>query len=213
MDALAALGSGLLAGIGLAAPLGAIGVLLLQEGVARGFRSGAPGAVAVAVVDTLYCSAAILLGALAAPVITGWGGWPGIVGGVALIVIAAIGLRRSLGWGSSIGSQEPSLSLPSRVLPSGRQRFALFLGLTAINPATLVYFTAITVGLASLVSSATTAALFVAGVGCASLSWQLALVAAGALLSGRMTPRARRATSLVGNVVVAGLGLGMLLRP
>ena len=203
MDLLAALGSGALAGLGVAMPLGAISVLLIGEGVARGFRAAAPAGLAVGLVDTVYCALAVVLGVVAAPAIAAWGSWPRAVGGCALIVIAAFGLWRA--WRrSGDGDGSPPAG-------SGWRLFGLFLGLTAINPATLVYFAAITVGLAHLLGSAAAGGLFVVGVGVASISWQLLVVAAGGLLRGRTTPRARRITALVGNVIVAGLGMAMLL--
>ena len=203
MGPLQALVAGLLAGLGIAVPLGAIAVLLVNEGVSRGFRAGWPGAVAVGMVDTLYCTAAVVLGAVAAPVITAWGRWPALIGGIALLTIAAVGLWRS-GARPAVATTEPPVG-------TGWHRFALFLGLTAINPATLVYFAAITVGLSDLLRSPLAAGLFVGGVGTASVSWQLVVVAAGALLSGRLTPRARRVTAVVGNCIVAALGAAMLL--
>lgn len=205
MDVLPALASGLLAGIGIAMPLGAISVLLIGEGIARGFRGAAPGALAVGVVDTLYCTAAVVLGAVAAPVIVAWGAWPAVAGGVALVAIAARGLRRALV--RPVDGQEATA-----VAGRGRHRFALFLGLTAINPATLVYFAAITVGLGDVLHGVPAAIAFVAGVGAASLAWQLSLVAVAGAVGHRATPRARRATAVVGNLIVAGLGLAMLAR-
>ncbi|HEY3340000.1 MAG TPA: LysE family transporter [Propionicimonas sp.] len=204
MNALTALLAGLLAGLGIAVPLGAIAVLLVSEGVNRGFRRGAPGAIAVGVVDTLYCTAAVTVGALAAPVVTSWGRWPALVGGCALLTLAVVGLWRSL-------SQPPAGDATGTPTGTGWHRFALFLGLTAINPATLIYFGAITVGMADLLRSPLAAGLFVAGVGTASITWQLVVVAAGSLLRGRLTPGARRVTALIGNVIVAGLGVAMIL--
>lgn len=204
MEALTAFGSGLAAGLGVAVPLGAIGVLLIQEGVTRGLRRGAPAAIAVGVVDTVYCAGAVLAGAVAAPVIASWGNWPAVVGGVALIVIAVLGIRRAL------RSRTPDGGVAEAPPGSGWRRFALFLGLTAINPATLVYFAAITLGLASLLRSPAWAVLFVAGTGLASVAWQLLLVAAGGLLRRRTSPRVRLVTALVGNAVVAALGATMI---
>ncbi len=204
MNALTALLAGLLAGLGIAVPLGAIAVLLVSEGVNRGFRRGAPGAIAVGVVDTLYCTAAVTVGALAAPVVTSWGRWPALVGGCALLVLASVGLWRSLSRPAAGDASEAPTG-------TGWHRFALFLGLTAINPATLIYFGAITVGMADLLRSPLAAGLFVAGVGSASITWQLLVVAAGALLRGRLTPGARRTTALVGNIIVAGLGVAMIV--
>ncbi|MGV8908240.1 MAG: hypothetical protein ACOH1Y_04600 [Propionicimonas sp.] len=57
-----ALVAGLLAGLGIAVPLGAIAVLLVNEGVSRGFRGGWPGALAVGVIDN--CIVAALGGAM-----------------------------------------------------------------------------------------------------------------------------------------------------
>jgi threonine/homoserine/homoserine lactone efflux protein len=205
MDALTALVAGLLAGLGIAVPLGAIAVLLIGEGVAHGFRAGAAGALAVGTVDTLYCTAAILLGQVAAPVITSWGAWPARVGGTALVAISAFGLWRTLTASRDGEDAGPPAGSPWR-------RFALFLGLTAINPATLIYFAAITVGLAHLLQSPLAAGLFIAGVGTASISWQLLVVAGGALLRGRLTSRARRVTGLVGNVIIAALGIAMIVQ-
>ncbi|MBX6751081.1 MAG: LysE family transporter [Micromonosporaceae bacterium] len=205
MDALTAFGSGLVAGLGIAVPLGAIGVLLIQEGVMRGLRRGAPAAVAVGVVDTVYCTGAVALGAVAAPLIARLGRWPAVVGGVALIVIAVLGIRRALR--TRVAETEVGEVAPG---PSWR-RFVLFLGLTAINPATLVYFAAITLGLAGLLRSPVRAALFVAGTGLASVAWQLLLVASGALLRRRTSPRTRTVTALIGNAVVAAFGAAMLL--
>jgi arginine exporter protein ArgO len=199
--------TGLVAGLAVAMPLGAIGVLLVQEGALRGPRRALPGAAAVASVDTLYCALAVLVGGVAAPLVASWRPWPALVGGVALLVIAAIGLRRGL-----VGQRgQPAPDEPGVLAPGGH-RYALFFGLTMINPATLVYFAAIMSGLAGLTGHPTTAAAFVVAVGAASFGWQALLVAAGGLLGGRTGPRVRRATVVVGNVVVAVVGVVTLVR-
>ncbi|MFZ1911975.1 MAG: hypothetical protein WAU30_06425 [Propionicimonas sp.] len=201
MDLLLAFVAGLAAGIGVAAPLGPIGVLLINEGIARGFRAGAPSAIAVAVVDLSYCTAALAIGALAQPVIAGWGAWPQAIGGAVLILLAAVGLHRTGRQGAA------ALATPAG---PGAGRFVLFLGLTALNPATLIYFAALAVGL-TVLNSPLAAVAFVVGVGLASGGWQLALVALGASLRGRTTPRTQRLTALVGNLIVATLGAIMLI--
>ena len=213
MDLLTAATSGMLAGLGVALPLGAISVLLLGEGVAQGFRAGAPAALAVGTVDTLYCAVAVAIGGVAAPVITGWGVWPAVFGGAALVTIAALGLRRSLARPATGGDPATTATTASATPAPNRggRRYALFLGLTAINPTTLIYFAAITVGLASVLRSPLAALVFVVGAGLASLAWQLLLVAAGAQLGGRATPRARWITTVTGNVIVAGLGVAMIV--
>ncbi|TFD38365.1 lysine transporter LysE, partial [Cryobacterium sp. TMB3-12] len=85
---------GLLAGWGVAVPLGAIGVLLVREALAVGFGAGAIAALAVALVDGLYCVAALAIGAVAAPVLDSWGAAPAVGAGLILLLLGALGLRR-----------------------------------------------------------------------------------------------------------------------
>lgn len=198
--------SGLLAGLALAAPLGAIGVLLVQEGVARGVRRGTPGAVAVALVDVMYCSAAVLAGSVAGPIITSGGRWPQVVGGAVLVVLGLRGLFAAR-WSREDPPQEPTS--PGE---SSRRRFALFVGLTALNPATLLFFLAILPGLDQVASTATERAVFVVGVGVASLGWQAMLVALGAALRRVTTPGFRRWTGAVGNGLITCLGIALVAR-
>lgn len=213
-----ALGGGVLAGLAVAAPLGAIGVLLIEEGIQRGVRRGLPAAAAVASVDVLYSAAAVFGGSVAAPLLARWMPWPSAVGGLALLAIAGIGFWRG---GSHLGSsatETPAASpaASDAAIGNGWRRFMLFFGVTAINPATLIYFAAIAAGLADLTSNASTEAVlisvaFVAGVGTASFTWQALLVSAGGLLRSRSSPRMRRATAIIGNTVVAGFGVLMVV--
>lgn len=197
--------SGIAAGLALAVPLGAIGVLLVHEGVSRGLRRGLPGAAAVATVDILYCAAALTARALVGPVISGWTPWPQVIGGAALIAIGARGLVRVRRTPMDVGGMvtHPGSSL---------SRYALFLGLTAINPATLLYFTAILTALDRVAQSPATAIAFIAGVGGASFAWQALLVALGAGLRHRMRPSFQRATAVLGNGLVVALGMALLLQ-
>jgi arginine exporter protein ArgO len=61
-----ALISGLIAGWGVAVPLGAIGVMLVDLGMRGGFRSAAPAAAAVATADLLYAAMAAAAGSAVA---------------------------------------------------------------------------------------------------------------------------------------------------
>ncbi|HEY3546240.1 MAG TPA: LysE family transporter [Propionicimonas sp.] len=219
----AALASGLVAGLAVAMPLGAIGVLLVQEGALRGVRRALPGAAAVASVDALYCALAVLGGSAAAPVVASWRPWPALVGGGALLVVAGVGLRRGIaaraggamsdevGPSGRATSDEAAASGAARA-GGGWRRCLLFVGLTAINPATLVYFAALLSGLAELTGRPTAAGVFVVGVAVASFGWQALLVVGGGLLGGRAGLGARRATVVVGNAMVAALGVATIWR-
>lgn len=87
--------------------------------------------------------------------------------------------------------------------------FSGFLGLTLLNPVTIVYFTALILGLRGGELEAGSAKVaFVAGAFLASLSWQWLLAGAGSVLRHRLPTRARRVTSLLGGAIVALLALG-----
>lgn len=215
MDVGAVLASGLAAGLAVAMPLGPVGVLLLREGVQRGPRDAWPAATGVALVDTLYCLLAATVGAAASPFIDSLGVWPGVIGGSALLVIAASGL-----WRGTVGGTRTAPGSPADATPpplgagtgtGGPARFLTFVGLTLVNPATLVYFAALVAGLPQVAGDATSVLVFVAAVGFASLAWQVLLVCAGGILHRRAGPGLQRVTVVAGNSVVAVLGAGILL--
>ena len=218
MDVGAVLASGLAAGLAVAMPLGPVGVLLLREGVQRGPRDAWPAATGVALVDTLYCLLAATLGAAASPFIDTLGVWPGVIGGSALLVIAASGLWRGTVGGPRTAPGSPTGAAPPPPLGAGAgrgtggpARFLTFVGLTLVNPATLVYFAALVAGLPQVAGDATSVLLFVAAVGFASLAWQVLLICAGGILHRRAGPGLQRVTVVAGNSVVAVLGAGILL--
>jgi len=201
MEIVVALAAGLAAGLGLAAPLGAIGVLLIREGLAVGVREGAAAAAGVAIVDALYCTLAVVAGTVAAPIIVSWGRIPAIVGGVVLLVMGVRGVH--LSW----NVREATDASPGAIVPRSRpRRFMLFVGLTAINPMTLLYFAAVTVAVGSALATVPASVAFIVGVAAASFCWQLGLVAVGAVLRTRITARVQRLLSVAGFCLVMALG-------
>ena len=191
-----ALLAGVIAGLGVAMPLGAIGVLLVQEGITRGWRPAAAGATGVALVDFGYAAVAVLAGTLVSGALAGHERPVRLVGAAVLVLLAARGLLALRRPGSSRSTALAEVP-PGRVL--GR-----FVALTAINPLTAVYFVVLTAGLGDGVAGGGRATAFVLGVFAASLSWQLVLAAAGALAGTRLPAWARTATSLAGYVLVVG---------
>lgn len=193
--------AGILAGLGVALPLGAIGVLLVTEGVRRGWRGGQPAAAGVASVDAIYAIASVLLGAAVVRLVGPHAREVGLVGAVVLLRIA--------GWGLLGVLRSPA---PEQVdaAPSRLGSYARFVGLTALNPLTALYFVALTVSLGSALRGFAGAA-FVVGVFAASLAWQSALVGVGALAGASLAARGRRAISVVGYLVVAGYALVLAL--
>ena len=92
---LPALAAGLLAGLGVALPLGAVGVLLLQEGMLRGRRSALLGASAVATVDLAYAAAAVVAGGLVTAALAGRQSQVRLTSAVVLAALALHGLART----------------------------------------------------------------------------------------------------------------------
>jgi threonine/homoserine/homoserine lactone efflux protein len=191
-----ALLAGVLAGLAVAMPLGAIGVLIVELGATAGFRTAWAAGLGTATADLVYGCAAAFAGAALAGAIEGARSPIALVGAGVLAVIAVRGLLRTRHSDPGERAQRPH----------GRTYLA-FLGLTAINPLTIAIFAAIVAGLPEIAQGGgTDKAAFVIGVGGASTAWQSTLAAGGALL-GRADERARRWTSVAGHLIVLALAV------
>jgi threonine/homoserine/homoserine lactone efflux protein len=194
--------SGLLAGWGVAIPLGAIGVLLVDLGMRAGLRHAAAAAAAVATADLLYAGIAAGAGSAAAGLLGPHERALRLAAAAVLAAVALASLRKVRGRAAAA---------PRPPGPPGRL-YARFLGLTAVNPTTVVYFAALIAGLPAVASAPAGAkVVFVVAVGLASLSWQLVIAASGAALHHRLPAAARLWTALAGNALVLGLALRMAL--
>jgi len=81
-----------------------------------------------------------------------------------------------------------------------------------MNPVTLTYFAALILGsTGGVAATASGELLFVAGAFLASLSWQTALAAGGAILGHRMSEHTRIVTGVTGAAVIVALAIRMLL--
>src|SRR3954449_1306521 len=198
-DVAAAFGAGALAGLGVALPLGAIGVLIVQEGITGGWRPAFAAGTGVALVDGAYAALAVAAGAAVTGVLAGRERAVQLVGAVVLVAVAVHGLlalRRPL---------QPAAPVPHyRVLRR-------FVALTAINPTTAVYFVVLTTGLGHVVSGTAAGAAFAVGVLLASCAWQLTLAGAAALAGSRLPRGLRLVTSVAGYALVAGYGVRLAL--
>ncbi|MCD0450057.1 LysE family transporter [Actinocorallia sp. API 0066] len=222
-----ALVAGLLAGYGVAVPVGAIGALIVGLTARTSLRIGAAAACGVAAADGLYALAAVLGGATLAGLLTPvatplrW---------VAAAVLMALAVRTALSaFAEAAGRPVPVFTRPSRA-------FLALLGLTILNPATIVYFAALVLGRqgeAALTGPGQ--AVFVVAAFAASLSWQLLLAvfdsargrplrnpdfvgsgrprAGGGALVGRTLTgaRGRLVTALAAAAIIAVLAVGLLV--
>ncbi|MFG2055979.1 LysE family transporter [Micromonospora sp. NPDC048930] len=202
--------AGLVAGYGVAVPVGAIAILILGLSARTGFRVGAAAALAVATADGLYAAVAALGGTGLAGVIAPVAGPLRVVAALVLLGLAGHGLWRA--W-SARRTREVAEAPAGRGLNSPGRAYAVLLGLTLLNPATVVYFAALVLGRQDTADpDAGTAGLFAAGAFLASASWQL-LVAGGGSMVGRALagPTGRLVTGLVSSALIAALAVATLL--
>ncbi|MFE9450955.1 LysE family transporter [Streptomyces sp. NPDC006739] len=201
----AALVAGLLAGFGIAVPVGAVGAYLVCLTARTSLRIGASAALGVASADGLYALLATVGGsALAAvlrPVLTPLR-WASALVLTALAVrgaVTAVRRYRALRAGTR----------PERPVAGPGRAYLAFLGITLLNPATVVYFAALVLGTrtADTVHPLEQGA-FVLAAFAASAGWQLLLAGGGALLGHALTGRrGRLLTALLSSAVILALAV------
>ena len=198
--------TGVVAGYGIAIPVGAIAILIMEVGIRRGFRPAFFAGAGAATADLLYASLAVIGGAALAGAAESVGAPLRTVSGLVLAVIAVVGLRRAL------TGTDPPPTQPHRSADLART-YGRFVGLTVINPTTVVYFAAVIIGLGVAEGmSVGDGTLFVVGAFLASLSWQTLVAAAGAVAGRRLRPAWRTGVSVAGNLLILGFGLVILFR-
>ncbi len=215
--------AGVAAGLGIALPLGAIGVLIVREGVERGVRVAGVAALAVACVDLSYAVVAVVLGTRVAQALAGAERLVQIVGAGALAIVVVVGVRDLLRTARAAPPEPPEPPEPTeppkdaRTSTVGttrgiyRRTFLRFLSLTAINPMTAVYFVALTAGLSQRLAGPGAGAAFAIGVFLGSLAWQETLAVGGATAGARMSDRIRLGVSLLGYAIVTGYAIKLAL--
>jgi arginine exporter protein ArgO len=212
-----ALVAGLLAGYGVAVPVGAIAILIIGLTASTSLRVGVGAALGVATADGLYAFVAVLGGAALAGLIEPiseplrW---------VAAAVLVALAVRTAV---TAVRQhREPAATPPRSRSGLGTPARAYFglLGLTLLNPMTIVYFSALVLGRqASGVGSGASGrglsgageAAFVTAAFAASASWQLVIAGSGSLVGRIFTgARGRLITALASSVVIVILAAHLL---
>lgn len=201
-----ALLAGAVAGYGIAIPVGAIAILIVETGLQRGFRLAAAAGTGAAVADGIYATVAVVFGAALAIALAPFETALRIVAVVLLVAIAVRGLL-SLRRPSTLATDGEAAVMPADVEAAersdlARRTFATFLGLTLLNPITVTYFAALILGLQGAEAGPVEKAAFVAGAFVASLSWQLLLAAVGAFLHRSLSPGLRAGVIVLGNAIV-----------
>ena len=195
--------SGLVTGWAIAIPIGAVGAFLVTLASRTSFRVGAAAALGIASVDGGYAALAVAAGAAIAAALDPIGHALTIASGIVLLVIAGLTAAHAVGTAGRVREARPM---------SPRTAYLLFLGITAVNPTTVVYFAAVVLGNRHLVDGPAEGVVFTVAAFLASASWQLLLAGGGAAL-GRVATgrRAHLVTGLVSAAVIAGLALHTML--
>ncbi len=218
--------AGAAAGLGVAMPMGAMSVLLLQEAM-RHRRTAVAAAAGIAVVDLGYAALATALGPWVASHVSPIEAWVRLASALILLAIAAHGLTKSRRHPPSThhpapppfeargAGRRPGVAVGPRGAAEFGSRpgkaFARYVGLTAVNPTTALYFAALTTAQGETLAAGAAGAAFLVGVGAASLLWQQALVALGALAGSRISATARAWTFRLGYGLVAAYAVKIAL--
>ena len=186
---------GVLAGYAIAIPVGPIAVLILRTGMRDGPRPAMAAGAGTATADVVYATLAMLAGpalvAVIAPVLV-----PARLIAAALLLTLAFRQLRGI-----------DITGTARAQAGAKRTYATVLALTLLNPATVIYFASLAVGLPTLSSETGARVLFVGGAGLASLSWQWLLAGAGSALHGRVPTRLGLVTSVTSSAIIAVLAL------
>jgi threonine/homoserine/homoserine lactone efflux protein len=199
-----AFAEGALAGLGIAVPVGAIAVLIVDLAMRQGFARAVPAALGAASADLLYAVVAVLAGTAVASALEPHQRTIQLVSAGVLAAILVYRTWRLL--------RPVDLERPRRTAEGPLRIYGSFLALTLVNPMTVTYFAALILGLGpDTLGSGTDKTLFAAGAGIASASWQLLLAGTGAILHHRLSEGARVATALFGNLLIAAFAVRLAL--
>ena len=185
---------GIAAGYAIAIPFGPIAILIVRTGVRQGLRAAAAAGAGTATADLIFASIAMLFGAAASALLAPILPAARLLAGAALAVIALRGLV------TAPHAMERELG----TVRAGNT-YLLFLGLTMLNPPTVIYFVSLAIALPEVSADFASRAIFAVAAFLASLSWQEVLALVGAMLHGRLTPRLQRITAVVSSLIILAL--------
>jgi threonine/homoserine/homoserine lactone efflux protein len=197
---------GVIAGYGIAIPVGAIAILIVDMGLRRGFPTAFMAGAGAATADFIYALLAAIAGVTLAIALAPYAGVLQIASAIVLLALGGYGLWQA--W--KIKAAQRTTLFPEDNHSLWRI-YLRFLGLTLLNPLTITYFGALILGRdATNTTTAFDQLLFVIGAALASLSWQTLLAGVGSLANQRLSPRFQRLTSITGNLIVIAFGLRII---
>lgn len=203
----AALVAGLLAGYGIAIPVGAVGAYLVALTARTSLRVGVAAALGVATVDGGYALLAMFGGGTLIRVITPV---TDVLRWIATGVLIAVAVQITR---SAIRRYRTSAASPPQHVPQGAtspaRAYAALVAMTLLNPTTIIYFVAVVLGgQVNIADTGRERSAFVVAAFIASASWQLLLAGGGALLGRTLTGRrGQLCTALASSAVIAVLAV------
>lgn len=205
-----ALVAGLLAGYGIAMPVGAVGTYLVTLTARTSLRVGACAALGVASADMVFAAVAMLGGCALARTLQ-----PALqpLRWLSALVLVALALRAMTAAVRRHRARARGAVPADRDAPATALRaYLTFWGITLLNPLTIVYFAALVFGgQATATPDRLDQALFVLATFAASASWQLLLAGGGALLGRVLTSdRGRLGTALASGTLILFLAVHLL---
>ena len=210
MSVPAALGAGLIVGMMIATQFGAVSALLLETAVRAGPRAGAAAGLGVASADMAYATGAVVAGGAARAGLVAHLAEVRAVAAVIVALVAVHGLwTLKRGLSRDRRAQAPTLDDVPRPFGIPSAQYLRFVGLTAINPLTIVYFGSVTASLS--LSGVADGVAFLVGAGTASALWHLALSLAAGHAGRRFTPRIQRVVSIAGRLAVVVMAIRLAI--
>ncbi len=204
--------AGVLAGLAVAMPIGAIGTYLVGLAARERFVVAAGAALGVASVDGGYAVIAAIGGAGLQSFVQRVAGALTVAAASVLVVVALRTLHRAIGRYRNATADR--IAVGARLSPL--RAYATLVAMTAVNPATVITFAAVVLGRSA--GDPTGAdwrmvVLFAVGAFAASTAWQLLLAGGGSLL-GRllMGRRGQLAISLGSAGIMLALAAAVLVR-
>jgi threonine/homoserine/homoserine lactone efflux protein len=204
LDPTTALLTGLVAGLAIAAQVGAVSLLLVETAIVNGPRAGVTAGMGVATADLLFACVAAAAGGAAGAALSSH---ESEIRLVAAVVLAGIAVQGLVAVARAANGDAGVAAGPHPHEPGSH--YARFLAITVVNPLTIVSFAAIAAALS--LDGPGAAAAFAAGVGLGSVAWHLALTLAAGHAGRWMTPGVRRGLSIGGRLAVLAIAVHLAL--
>lgn len=196
--------SGLVTGYAIAVPVGAVAVMIIAVSARASWCTGAAAGLGVATVDGVYAVIAVVAGTAAARALEPVSEALTALSVAVLLAIAVLTLVHAF----RPERTDDRVSRPWTPL----RAWLTFAAITAINPATVLYFAAIVLGGTVEIDGPAEGLVFVGAVFVASASWQVLVASIGTGLGHWITSaRGRRTTGVVAAAAIAALAFKPLL--